>query len=92
MTDLPCYLQQGGHKKYGKTKKMSYLFYDSLSFFVEEPPLYLQQGGCKTAFVKNIYRRLRLREHQTVKAKIWYPPPPQKSQNVMMLFFEINET
>ena len=26
-------------------------------FFVEEPPLYLQQGGRKTAFVKKIYSK-----------------------------------
>ena len=32
---------------------------------MEEPPPYLQQGGCKTAFVENIYRRSRLRERQT---------------------------
>ena len=34
-------------------------------FFVEEPPLYLLQGGRKTAFVENIYTRSRLRERQT---------------------------
>ena len=43
--------------KYGKTKKHVFPIFGFSIFFVEEPPLYLQQGGHKTAFVKNIYRR-----------------------------------
>ena len=34
-------------------------------FFVTHLPRYLLQGGHKTAFVENIYRRSRLRERQT---------------------------
>ena len=51
--------------KYGNTKKHLFPIFGLSIFFVEEPPLYLQQGGRKTAFVENIYRRLRLRERQT---------------------------
>ena len=36
-------------------------------FFVEEPPPYLQQGDHKTAYVENIYTRLRLSEPQTAR-------------------------
>ena len=34
-------------------------------FFVTDLPLYLLQGGRKTAFVENIYIRSRFRERQT---------------------------
>merc|ERR1712212_529120 len=53
-----------------KQKTSCPIFLDYLSFFVEEPPLYLLQGGRKLALIIihiyiSIYIRSRLRERQT---------------------------
>merc|ERR1712035_305450 len=57
-------------KNIEKQKTRCPIFLDYLSFFVEEPPLYLLQGGRKLALIIihiyiSIYIRSRLRERQT---------------------------